>query len=144
MLKSNRDFLSSFTNTIHMSSMLSGRHYKVSTSKRRKRGASSYGEGSDYDESYVPSQSEPHLHMLVVHMILIWKMLIWSLILKYIKDRSRNGPTTHIKRLTRFVLMNMKRILLLHNFGLRYSMMPFIVTYSKSQYLLISQLIGII
>jgi hypothetical protein len=32
------------------------------------------------------------------------------------------------QRLTRFVLMNMKRILLHRNFGLRYIMMPFIVT----------------
>jgi hypothetical protein len=85
-----------------------------------------------------------HLHMLVVHMILIWKMLIWSLILMYIKDRSRNGPATHIKRLSRFVIMNMKRTPLLHNFGLRYNMMLFMATYSKSLYLLISQLIGII
>jgi hypothetical protein len=38
-----------------------------------------------------------NLHMLVVFMILKWKMLIWSLILKYIKDRSRNGLTTHQK-----------------------------------------------
>jgi hypothetical protein len=37
--------------------MLSGRRYKVSTSKKRKRGASSR-EGSTHDESYVPSQSE--------------------------------------------------------------------------------------
>jgi hypothetical protein len=33
-------------------------HFKVSTSKRRKRGASSSGEDSPHDESYVPSQSE--------------------------------------------------------------------------------------
>jgi hypothetical protein len=30
----------------------------VSTSKRSKRGASSSGEGSTHDESYLPSQSE--------------------------------------------------------------------------------------
>jgi hypothetical protein len=37
--------------------MLSKRRYKVSTSKKRKRDASS-GEGSTHDVSYVPSQSE--------------------------------------------------------------------------------------
>jgi hypothetical protein len=58
VLKSNGDFLSSCTNTIYVSSMFFGWHYKVSTSKRRKRGASSSGEGSAHDESYVPSQLE--------------------------------------------------------------------------------------
>jgi hypothetical protein len=59
VLKSNCDFLSfSCTNTIHMSSMFSGRSFKVLTSKRRKKGASSSGEDSPHDESYVPSQSE--------------------------------------------------------------------------------------
>jgi hypothetical protein len=38
--------------------MFSGRHFKVLTSKRRKRGASSSGEDSPHDESYVPSQSK--------------------------------------------------------------------------------------
>jgi hypothetical protein len=41
-----------------MSSMFSGRRFKVLTSKRRKKGASSFGEDSPHDESYVPSQSE--------------------------------------------------------------------------------------
>jgi hypothetical protein len=48
----------SCTNSIHVSGMFSEWCYKVSTSKRRKRGASSSGEGSAHDESYVPSQSE--------------------------------------------------------------------------------------
>jgi hypothetical protein len=38
--------------------MFSGRHFKLGTSKRRKRGASSSGDDSPHDESYVPSQSE--------------------------------------------------------------------------------------
>jgi hypothetical protein len=38
--------------------MFPGQHYKVSTSRRQKRGASSSGEGSVHDESYMPSQSE--------------------------------------------------------------------------------------
>jgi hypothetical protein len=38
--------------------MFPERCYKVSTSKRRKRGASSSGEGSAHDESCMPSQSE--------------------------------------------------------------------------------------
>jgi hypothetical protein len=59
VLKSNGDFLScSCTNTTHMSSMFFGWHFKVLTSKRRKKGASSSGEDSPHDESYVPSQSE--------------------------------------------------------------------------------------
>jgi hypothetical protein len=58
MIKSNGDFLTSCTNTIHVSSMFFGRRYKVSTSKRRKRDASSSREGSAHDESHVPSQSE--------------------------------------------------------------------------------------
>jgi hypothetical protein len=38
--------------------MFSERRYKVSTSKRRKKGASSSRAGRAHDESYVPSQSE--------------------------------------------------------------------------------------
>jgi hypothetical protein len=58
VIKLNRDFLSSYTNTIHMFSMFPVRRYKVSTSRRRKRGASSSEEGSTHDESYMPSQSK--------------------------------------------------------------------------------------
>jgi hypothetical protein len=38
--------------------MFSGRKFKMLTSKRRKRGASSSGEDSSHDESHVPSHSE--------------------------------------------------------------------------------------
>jgi hypothetical protein len=38
--------------------MFFGWHFKVLMSKRRKKGASSSGEDSPHDESYVPSQSE--------------------------------------------------------------------------------------
>jgi hypothetical protein len=38
--------------------MFSGSRFKLGTSKRRKSGASSYGDDSPYDESYVPSQLE--------------------------------------------------------------------------------------
>jgi hypothetical protein len=59
VLKSYVDFLScSCTNTIYVSSMFSRWCFKVLTSKRRKRCASSSGEDSPHDESYVPSQSE--------------------------------------------------------------------------------------
>jgi hypothetical protein len=59
MLQSYGDFLScSCTNTIHVFSIFSGRHFKLGTSKRRKRGVSSSREDSPHDESYMPSQSE--------------------------------------------------------------------------------------
>jgi hypothetical protein len=59
MLQSYGDFFSCYcANTIHVFSMLSRRHFKLGTSKRRKRGVPSSGEDSPHDESYMPSQSE--------------------------------------------------------------------------------------